>query len=312
MADRYAGGEPIAEVIRSGFVEGLHRGSIAVVDADGDLVLAVGDVVNPIFPRSANKPLQAVGMLRAGLGLAESAGLALVCGSHRGQPIHLAGVRALLGAAAIGEDALRCPPDRPLSDPTGELSRIHHNCSGKHTGMLLTCHANGWPLDTYTEPDHPLQRALRCAVEDVAGERVAALGVDGCGAPIFALPLRSLAVSFLNLVRAPSSTRRGAVAAAMRERPEMVSGTDANAYDTVLMRTRPGLLAKGGAEGIQVVAVPGAGAVAIKVDDGMRRPLMPVLRSALRHLDVDIAVPAELVYGGGRIVGEVRSVPGGF
>jgi L-asparaginase II len=239
-------------------------------------------------------------MLRAGLTPASAADLALISASHRGEPIHTARVREMLRSAGLGAADLRCPADHPLSDPAGERSRVHHNCSGKHAGMLLTCVHNDWPRDTYPDPDHPLQRALRAAVEDLAGERIAATGVDGCGAPVFALSLRALARAFSTLVETCSE-----VAAAMRAHPEMVSGTDALAHDTVLMRSVPGLLAKAGAEGVQAVAVPGRGAVAVKIDDGNRRALMPVLEWALRCLGLDAPTPAEPVLGGGQEVGRI-------
>jgi L-asparaginase II len=297
---RYTGGVPVAEVRRSGFAESRHHGSVAVLDAAGNTVAAIGDITNPIFPRSANKPLQATGMLRGGFRPASAADLALIGASHRGEPIHTARVRSMLRSAGLSERHLRCPPDHPLSDASGECTRVHHNCSGKHAGMLLTCRHNDWPLDTYPDPEHPLQRALRATVEDLAGERVAATGVDGCGAPVFALSLRALARAFGALVEGGSE-----VADAMRAHPEMVSGTDAAAYDTILMRSVPGLLAKAGAEGVQAVAVPGRGAVAIKIDDGSRRALMPVLEWGLKCLGLDAPAPAEPVLGGGQPVGRV-------
>ncbi len=319
MADsRYTGGVPVAEVRRSGFAESRHLGSVAVVDAAGGTVAAIGDIDHQIFPRSANKPLQATGMLRAGLRPASAADLALIGASHRGEPIHTARVRAMLRSAGLVDDHLRCPVDHPLSDAAGERSRVHHNCSGKHAGMLLTCVANDWPLDTYPDPDHPLQRALRATVEELAGERIGATGVDGCGAPVFALSLRALARAFGTLVERAGAGSEGAgsegverggeVADAMRAHPELVSGTDAQASDTILMRSVPGLLAKAGAEGVQAVAVPGRGAVAIKIDDGNRRALMPVLEWALGCLGLDAPTPAEPVLGGGRQVGRVVSL----
>jgi L-asparaginase II len=309
VADTYLGGEPVAEVVRSGFVESCHRGSVAVLGPDGGTIAAVGDIAGPIFPRSANKPLQAVGMLDAGLALTDAADLALVCASHRGQPVHVARVRAMLAAAGLDESALRCPPDQPLDETarTGTPSRAQMNCSGKHAGMLLTCLASGWPTATYLEPTHPLQVALRATVERLAGEGVSAVGVDGCGAPVFALSLRGLAAAFLRLVHAPSGSAERTVADAMRAYPEMVSGIDAAAHDTALMRTVVGMVAKGGAEGVQAVAVPGVGAVALKIDDGAMRARLPVLGWALGRLGLRAALRHTPVYGGGELVGEVRA-----
>ena len=277
MADTYAGGELLAEVIRSGFVEGYHRGSVAVLDAAGRPVAAAGDVTGPMFPRSANKPMQAVGMLRAGLVLADPAELALAAASHRGEPMHLERVRAMLRAGGLSEDDLVCPG--------GVLS----NCSGKHAAMLRTCQVAGWPINGYERADHPLQLALEATVEELAGEPAGAVGVDGCGAAVFALSLVALAGAYLRLVGAPPGTPEAAVVDAMRAHPELVSGT--GEPEARLMRELPGALVKGGAEGVLAVALPGVGAVTMKIDDGAARPLMPVLASALPRLGVTADVP---------------------
>jgi L-asparaginase II len=316
----YQGAVPLAEVVRSGFVEGRHHGSVVVLSADGETVAAAGDVTGPIFPRSANKPMQAVGMLRAGLRLDSPADLALVCASHYGEDFHVARVRALLHGAGLTESVLHCPPDLPLSQAArdavvrdgGGPARVQMNCSGKHTGMLLACLAAGWPVDGYWRPEHPLQVLIRNAVEDLTGERVAAVGVDGCGAPVLAVSLTGLARAYLRLVCAGPGSVAATVADAMRAHPELVAGTGAE--DTRLMCGVPGLLAKGGAEGVAAVAVPGVGAVALKIDDGARRARMPVLVTALRRLGIAAPVLAEFaevpLYGGGRPVGGVRAVWG--
>ena len=315
----YLGGPVIAEAVRSGFVESQHHGSVAVLDASGALVASAGDVHGAIFPRSANKPMQATGMLRAGLRPADAADLALISASHFGEPFHVDRVRAMLGRAGLSEDDLRCPPDLPLSEPAraavlragGGPARVQMNCSGKHAGMLLTCVVAGWPIEGYRSLDHPLQKALRSAVEDLSGTSVEAVGVDGCGAPVFALSLVGLARAFLRLVSASPGSLEREVADAMRAHPELVSGTLAD--DARLMHGVPGLLSKGGAEGVVAVALPGAGAVALKVDDGASRARMPVLAAALRRLGVDAPVLAELdVYpllGDGEPVGAVRLAP---
>lgn len=316
----YRGGVPLAEVVRSGFREGRHHGSVVVLDASGAVVAAAGDVTSPIFPRSSNKPLQAVGMLRSGLRgtgeLAGAADLAVVCASHWGQDIHLARVRGMLRSAGLDESALRCPPALPLADDArsavlaagGGPSRVQMNCSGKHTGMLLTCLAAGWPTDDYRDPGHPLQQRLRAAVAEGTGEPVAAVGVDGCGAPLFATSLSGLARAFRTLVSAELGSVERTVADAMRAHPELVAGTGAS--DTRLMAGVPGLLTKGGAEGVGAAAVPGVGAVALKIDDGGARARDPVLVSALRRLGVAAPVLDELaetpVLGGGNPVGAVR------
>jgi L-asparaginase II len=303
----------LAEVVRSGFVESRHHGSVVVLDASGALVDQAGDVTGPVFPRSSNKPLQTVGMLRAGLTPADGADLALISGSHRGEPFHVRRVRHILAAAGLDAGVLACPPDLPLSIPDrdavlrsgGGPEPILMNCSGKHAGMLATCVANGWPLDTYLDPKHPLQAAIADAVSELAGEPIAATGVDGCGAPVFAFSLTALARAFQRLVQAERGTRERRVSDEMRAHPELVAGTRAD--DTVLMSAVPGLLAKGGAEGVVAVAVENLGAVALKIEDGAMRARTPVLLSALRRLGVRAPAMAELILGGGEPVGEVRA-----
>ncbi|MFY1674928.1 asparaginase [Plantactinospora sp. WMMB334] len=324
MGEIYDGGAPLVEVVRSGFVESVHRGSVVVLDAGGSVLAGAGDVTGPVFPRSSNKPLQAVGMLGVGLRCG-GADLAVVCASHHGEDLHVDRVGGLLRRTGLAESALRCPPDLPLSEQAREAlfragggpSRLRMNCSGKHVGMLLSCQAAGWPVDGYWRPGHPLQRRITATVEEFTGEPVAAVGVDGCGAPVLAVSLTGLARAYLRLVSAEAAPAARTVADAMRAHPELVAGTAAEAYDTRLMTGIPGLLAKSGAEGVVAVAVPGYGAVAVKIDDGATRGRMPVLASALRRLSdragnpLDAPVLDELaelpLYGGGEVVGSVRA-----
>jgi len=303
----------LAEAVRSGFVESVHHGSVVVLGVDGAVQDRAGDVIRPMFPRSSNKPLQTVGMVRAGLRTADPADLALISGSHRGERFHIDRVRDILAAAGLGPGALRCPADLPLSVPDRDAvlragrgpEPILMNCSGKHAGMLATCVVNGWPLDTYLDPDHPLQVAIAQTVAELAGEPIAATGVDGCGAPVFAFSLTALARAFLRLVQASPGSGERRVADQMRAHPELVAGTGAD--DTVLMSGVPGLVAKGGAEGVVAVAVPNVGAVAVKIEDGSMRARTPVLLSGLRRLGVPVPALEELILGGGEPVGVVRA-----
>jgi L-asparaginase II len=308
----------VAEVVRSGFTESWHRGSVAGLAADGRQVISVGHTDVPFLPRSANKPLQAVAMLRCGLGL-EAEPLALAAASHSGEDFHVDGVRKILSGAGLSEDDLRCPASWPLDADTahrliarGEgMSRIRMNCSGKHAAMLATCAVNGWPTGSYLAPDHPLQQAVRHTIEELAGQQVAATGVDGCGAPLFGLTLAGLARAFRVLVLAAPGTPERRVADAMRAYPEWTSGTHRD--ERRLMAAVPGLLVKSGAEGVDAFALAdghGVRSGAVKIDDGGQRARTPVTVAVLRQLGA--VVPDELaavpVTGGDAVVGEVRAI----
>ncbi|MCP3821069.1 asparaginase [Streptomyces sp. A3M-1-3] len=306
----------LAEVVRSGFVEGHHRGSLVLLAADGGVELALGDVNRPVFPRSSNKPLQAAAVLRAGLGLSGER-LALAAASHSGEGFHLDLVEKMLAEHGLSAADLRNPADLPL-DPAeaetylaagGVRDRVTMNCSGKHAAMLAACVLNGWPLDSYLDPGHPLQQLVHTGVESASGERVAAVGTDGCGAPLMAISLTGLARAFRHFVLADPQTPERQVADAMRAHPEYVAGT--RRPDTWLMREVPGALSKMGAEAVQAVALADGRALAFKIDDGSGRALGPVLARALALLGVDAPVvsriaDAPLLGGGGR-VGEIRA-----
>jgi len=312
----HEGTNPIlAEVVRSGFAESRHRGAVAALAADGTQVIGMGGTAVPVFPRSANKPLQAVGMLRCRLDLHGEL-LALAAASHSGEDFHVDGVRKILSGAGLGEDSLRCPASWPLDLDAarrliaagGEPSRIRMNCSGKHAAMLATCVLNGWPTESYLAQGHPLQREILRTVEEVAGERVTATGVDGCGAPLFALTLAGLARAFRAMVLAAPGMPERRVAEAMRAYPEWTSGT--NRDERLLMGALPGLLVKGGAEGVIAFAFTDGRAGAIKIDDGMARGRIPVMVATMRLLGV--VVPDEFatvpVIGGDAVLGAVHAV----
>lgn len=306
----------LAEVVRSGFVEGHHRGSLVLLAADGGVELALGDPSAPVFPRSSNKPMQAAAVLRAGLDLSGER-LALAAASHSGEDFHLDLVRKMLAEYGISADELRTPPDLPL-DPvaaeaylaTGHVrDRVTMNCSGKHTAMLAACELNGWDRAAYLDPEHPLQRLVHSVVEEAAGESVAAVGTDGCGAPLMAISLTGLARAFRHFVLAAPGTAERRVADAMRAHPEYVAGT--RRPDTWLMREVPGTLSKMGAEAVQAVALEDGRALAFKIDDGAGRALGPVLARALRLMGVDAPVLDRVAHmpllGGGDEVGAVRA-----
>ncbi|GAA4505293.1 asparaginase [Actinoallomurus oryzae] len=301
----------LVEVERSGFVESRHRGSVIALDADGSPALSLGSPDEPVFPRSANKPLQAVAMVRHGLGL-ENELLALAAASHSGEDFHVEGAQKILAGAGLTADALRCPAQWPLDIELAvvrEKSRLRMNCSGKHAAMLATCVVNGWPTGSYLSPEHPLQVAVRETVEELTGEQVVATGVDGCGAPLFAFGLTGLSRAFRALVLADPGTPERRVADAMRAYPEWTSGTDRE--ERRLMDAVPGLLVKCGAEGIDAFALADGRAGAIKIDDGAMRARTPATVATLRALGVDGAL-GELstlpVHGGDSVVGEIRAV----
>jgi L-asparaginase II len=306
----------LAEVVRSGFVESRHRGAVAALAADGTLAFTAGSAKAPFFPRSANKPLQAAAMLTAGLPL-DGELLALAAASHSGEDFHVQGVYDILDFAGLTEHDLRCPPALPIDEPTARRlvrqsgtpeSRVRMNCSGKHAAMLATCIANGWPTETYLDPGHPLQRHIRTTIEGLAREPVAAVGVDGCGAPLFALTLAGLARAFRALVLAEPGTAERRVADAMRKFPEWTSGTDRD--ENRLMAGVPGLLLKAGAEGVNAFALPDGSAAAVKIEDGSARARTPVTVAVLAALGAQppAGLAAAAVTGGGGPVGEIRAV----
>ncbi|KMS88335.1 MULTISPECIES: asparaginase [Streptomyces] len=308
---------PVAHLVRGGVVEGIHYGSVVVLGTDGQVRFQLGDIEAAFYPRSAIKPVQAVAMLRAGLPL-DGELLSLAAASHSGEERHLAGTRRILELAGLAEDDLRNVPDMPF-DPVvrdawvreGRLpSRLAQNCSGKHAAMLWTAKLNGWSLDDYLAPEHPLQQAVAATVEELTGQRVARVTVDGCGAPLFSISLHGLARALARITSAAPGTPEARVADAMREHAEMASGSGRDV--AALMRAVPGLLAKDGFEGVQVAALPDGRAVAVKIADGANRARIPVAAAALARAGVDPALLTEFagepLLGGGEPVGCVRAV----
>ena len=311
----------VAELVRSGFVEGSHHGSVVALRADGEVDWAVGAVSAPVLPRSCNKPVQAVAMVRLGLDLPPDL-LALACASHSGEPFHLDGVRQILASAGLPESAIQTPPDLPLDDVArDELLRagggptpLHMNCSGKHAAMLATCVVNGWTIDDYLAPDHPLQRAIRETFDELTGE-ASQEAVDGCGAPVLSTSLVGLADAFRRLAIAESGAERR-VADAIRQHPEQVSGTRRD--ERALLVAVPGAIAKFGAEACYAVALRDGRAFALKIEDGGDRARPVVMAAVLQRAGVDVepGVDGEALrqtgdaplLGGGRPVGEIRAV----
>ena len=316
-----AGLPVVAEIVRSGFVEGHHYGSIVALAADGSVDWSVGEVAAPVLPRSSNKPVQALAMVELGLDLPADL-LALACASHSGEPFHVEGVRRTLASAGLDETALQTPPDYPLDDEAREAvirgggvrSPILMNCSGKHAAMLATCVTRGWDTATYLDPAHPLQVAIADTFARLTGEPIDTVAVDGCGAPLLSTSLTGLARAFAALATATGGAEHR-VADAIRQHPELVSGTTRD--ELALHRAVPGLIGKAGAESCYAVALPDGRAWALKTDDGAARVRPVLMAEALRRsgvLDEEgvdgaaVARTGELVLlGGGRPVGEIRA-----
>ena len=317
----------VAEVVRSGFVEGHHYGSIVALDGSGEVDWAVGDADQQILPRSCNKPIQALAMVRLGLKLPPEL-LALACASHSGEDFHVEGVRRILELADLDESDLQTPPGYPLDDEAREAlvrsgvgpAPIHMNCSGKHAAMLATCQANGWDTATYRAPDHPLLVATRETFAELIGEPVDTVAVDGCGAPLFPASLVGLARAFRRLALGVGADGRtdpqaAEVAEAIRAHPEYVSGTRRD--EATLLRAIPGAIGKAGAESCYAVALPDGRAIALKTDDGAPRVRPVLMAHALRRSGIDtgpgvdtdaVRRTGELpLLGGGEPVGEIRA-----
>lgn len=307
--------EIVAEIVRSGFVEGHHYGSVVALAADGSVDWSVGAVDTAVLPRSCNKPLQALAMVRLGLDLPPDL-LALACASHSGEDFHLDGARRILAGAGLTEADLQTPPDWPLDDAAREAAiregrardSISMNCSGKHAAMLATCVVNGWDTTTYREPDHPLQQAIATTFADLTGEPVEVVAVDGCGAPLLSASLVGLARGFRALATATGGPEHR-IAEAIRAHPAYVSGTRRD--ELALLTALPGAIGKAGAESCYAVALPDGRAWALKTDDGAPRVRPVLMAAALRRSGVhDAAVDATgslPLLGGGAPVGEIRA-----
>jgi L-asparaginase II len=310
---------PLARAVRNGVVESVHHGHVVGLAADGTPAVVAGDPDVTFFPRSALKPVQAVALLRSGLDLSGPL-LALAAASHSGEPAHLDGVRRILAGAGLGEGDLQNVADLPLDPDAAARLRVAgaaptpltQNCSGKHAAMLATCRANGWDTAGYRDPAHPLQRAVRATVEELTGVPVAHIAVDGCGAPLFSSTPAGLARAVARIATAPRDTPEGRVADALRAHPWWVAGTGRDVPR--LVAAVPGLLAKDGAEGVFVAALPDGRTVVVKVLDGSPRPLAPVVAAALRALGVTgpalDAAGTTVVLGRGEPVGRVEPLVG--
>ncbi|HEY8913592.1 asparaginase [Lacisediminihabitans sp.] len=308
----------LATVSRSGFDESRHIGAAVVVSSDGSVARELGNGDALIFGRSSLKLFQAIAVLRAGVAL-EGAQLVVASASHGGTVDHLRIVEQLLARAGVGADALQCPIDWPLDGTARHAStapsRLQMNCSGKHAAFLLACATNGWPTESYLEQTHPLQRLIRSTIEEFTGETIDRVGVDGCGAPVFATTLRGLATAVGRVGSATASSgdqNAARLSAAIRDNAWAIDGV--GRPNTVAIEEL-GIVAKGGAEGVMVMGLPDGTAVALKILDGGARAATLVAIELLASVgavarpDADrvIALTTDDVLGGGVPVGRLRA-----
>lgn len=307
----------LAEQVRSGLVETIHDGAVAVTDSGGALVASSGDISRPFYFRSAAKPFQAYVSVRAGASLSRER-LAIACASHDGEPVHVGLVERMLAEAGLSEGQLGCPPSWPIRASAARRlvgagenmpRRIWNNCSGKHTAMLSACLSSGWDTNSYLDPAHPLQRQIDEFMNEVAGP-TDPIGIDGCGAPVSATNSLAMARSFSFLASSPEMQ---AVYEAMHAYPALVSGygnTDAS------IATSLDAVAKRGAAGCLGVALRGGYGVAVKCWDGNTEATGVAAVATLEQLGVLSATARDALSsvaspetrGGDKPVGRFRSV----
>ncbi|MGD0024428.1 MAG: asparaginase [Xanthobacteraceae bacterium] len=302
----------LVEVIRGPLLESRHRGAVAVADVDGSIVLSIGDVATPVFPRSAVKALQALPLVESGAADRYGFGdeeLALACASHGGEEAHVNGVERMLAKAGLDASALSCGTHWPTYQPaafalarTGAPSALHNNCSGKHAGFLCLACAMGIDHAAYWRPEHAVQRQVRAVLEDLTGVVLSSdrCAVDGCSVPTWAVPLANLAHAFakfgtghgLQRERADAAAR---LRAACAQKPWHVAGT--GRFCTEIMQLLGArVFAKPGAEGVFCGALPGQGlGIAIKCDDGAGRAAEAIMAALIaRFLPLEDAERAAL------------------
>ena len=293
--------EVLVKVYRSGIVESLHRGSLAVVNKDGELLYYAGDPYYVTYMRSSAKPLQAIPVVESGAidryGITERE-LATIVSSHNGEEIHINAVASILSKIGLDESYLKCGVHPPYSEDARkklilegkEPTPIYNNCSGKHSGMLLLAKMKNYPLEEYYKPQHPVQKEVLKVMKYMTEYDEIKIGVDGCGVPVFGMPLYNMALGYAKFV-APTDLEKGKKEAAerivhaMQSYPENVAGT--KRFDTALMRTTKKVIGKTGAEGVYCVGVLDKGiGIALKIDDGSGRARSPVIMEILKKLKI--------------------------
>jgi len=294
--------EPVARVIRGETVESVHFGSIAVVDSDGKLLYSLGDPYFITYLRSSAKPFQAIAVVESGAAKAfdlTPAEIAIIAGSHSGEEKHIETVRSILEKIGLGLEHLKCGIQTPigLSDsvpnPEEKYTVLHHNCSGKHAGMLAMAKFKNLPVEDYISPTHPVQELITRTISEICAYPVdkIGIGIDGCSVPVHALPLYNMAYGFARLVTPNSFSPAKAQAVslvymAMMDHPDMVGGT--GRFDTVIAETKgEKIVAKAGAEALECFALPDRNwGAAVKIIDGSKRALFPVTIELIYKLGV--------------------------
>ena len=304
----YDSGALLAEVVRAGVVESVHSGHLVLIDSDGSIRATLGNVDDPMYPRSSIKSFQASAMVRNGLSL-DPKQLAIVCASHSGSEEHFEVVRSILHSVGLTEDDLQNTPDIPLGRAerlawsAHAPTRIAQGCSGKHAGMLATCVINGWDTKTYLDPTHPLQIAIRAEIESLIGEPIFSTTIDGCGAPLFLITTRNFAIGAHKL-RVSGDPIHQQVVAACLAHPDMVAGN--GRLTTTLMREIPGLFIKDGAEAVELFSYSDGRACVFKVTDGSDRAFPAIVSAVLKLWSIDNQIEPVLVRGGSQVTGEIR------
>ena len=299
----------LAQLVRSGLIESTHSGHLILIAADGTDLLTLGDVDAEMYPRSAIKSLQAAAMVRAGLNLNDEQ-IALVCASHGGTKRHQEVALEILKSSGLSELDLQNTPDFPI-DRSARIAwgdkpatSVAANCSGKHAGMLATCVVNGWDIKTYRDANHPLQIAIANEIRDLTGQPVSRTSIDGCGAPLFSMSTRSIAVAARKM-RIDSDPVFTKIVSACLRHPEMILAE--GAFDTSMMRAVPGLFVKGGAESVMLASLADGSAIAWKISDGNNRANGPMMKAALAKFGTNIEGEVVDVLGGGKVVGSLSA-----
>ena len=301
-------GDLLAELVRAGIIESVHNGHLALINSDGTMRAALGDVDAPMYPRSSIKSFQASAMVRNGLKLTPRQ-LAIVCASHSGSTAHFEVVESILHGAGLTVADLRNSADLPygraerLAWGTNPPTQLAQGCSGKHAGMLATCVVNGWDTESYLDPEHPLQIAIRQEIQSLISEPVISTTVDGCGAPLFAITTKNFALGAHKLRVSADPVHQEIVAACLAN-PDMVAGI--GRLTTTLMVQIPGLFIKDGAEAVELLSLDDGRACVFKVSDGSERAFPAIVQAILRAWDIDAQVEPVLVKGGSKVTGEIR------